>query len=814
MSARRPENRSVSAEKLRRELYDLKRQTVQLDQACAVAEEACSGVDSSTHQAQLSTTEHSAACLDVQPSQWRPIAFMNNAHYKTLVTNNSLDDNLARRIEAFRAGAAPGARLEHVPLAGLELRRADTGARTASGTFDSQQTRRQDTPRAAGQVPGPSLGPPPTPSRGYGKATMGSGDLSKQLAAANNEKQRLQAQNDGCGEELGKALADIERLKARAREIQMEAEGTRAELESLKRIKERVDRALRANLAKLLNASASERAELESQVKQLLKEMSEADERSEVVARELSATIETLEGEKRAYSAQTASLQEAQTNLTLERQQLAEQVRMAELQFESLQEVLKEAEEKTPDGTPGDDAIRKAQAQADNGFWDDFLGGAREMVDAAAHTEEAVRAAQAEYAQIMEKLDTLKEESAGSQQAYENLRQELVGLRAGVENQIKEGLAELKDAIKKGGGGGGTWLKIDARMATVGELAKAVWRGDARRVAGLLEAGVDPYGDYSRDKETFPNGIRDERNWGQSLQNVTPMALIFWAYDTGQPERLPYRRDVGVRVDADAAFVPGGDDLTGGNPNRNIKRGIETLDAIANARNGEYKPLDENTIRSSEWLEAASLISPELVAHAIKIGLLVPGANLAIYTAGTNSPQRLTYIDLAPDATFDYGEVTTKRRAGHNTQEIRMAVDQGPRKRTALDMFVGATIEVYNAAKYMHPDRDGPMWQGEPADGKWQWGDWDRVAWARALLTPLAEAGFNDATLGARWKAIKNNWTAWYTAIRKDEYDHSLKMSTTFKWGGWTNWTPAYKKVPVFEPIEKLLAELFSITIG
>jgi hypothetical protein len=106
MSARRPENRSASAEKLRRELGDLKRQAVQLDQACAVAEEVCSDADSTTRQVPLSTTEHSAACLDVQPSQWRPIAFMNNAHYKTLVTNNSLDDNLARRIEAFRAIAA------------------------------------------------------------------------------------------------------------------------------------------------------------------------------------------------------------------------------------------------------------------------------------------------------------------------------------------------------------------------------------------------------------------------------------------------------------------------------------------------------------------------------------------------------------------------------------------------------------------------------------------------------------------------------------------------------------------------------------
>ena len=35
-----------------------------------------------------------------------PIGFMNNAHYKTLLTNNALDDTLARRIEAFKSVAA------------------------------------------------------------------------------------------------------------------------------------------------------------------------------------------------------------------------------------------------------------------------------------------------------------------------------------------------------------------------------------------------------------------------------------------------------------------------------------------------------------------------------------------------------------------------------------------------------------------------------------------------------------------------------------------------------------------------------------
>ena len=54
----------------------------------------------------LSETEKSAASIGVSPDAWKPIAFMNNAHYDTLMKNNALDDDLARRIEAFRQVAA------------------------------------------------------------------------------------------------------------------------------------------------------------------------------------------------------------------------------------------------------------------------------------------------------------------------------------------------------------------------------------------------------------------------------------------------------------------------------------------------------------------------------------------------------------------------------------------------------------------------------------------------------------------------------------------------------------------------------------
>lgn len=59
---------------------------------------------------QLNPVEQSAASLGVHPDAWKPISFMNEAHYKTLVSSNALDATLARRIEAFRRLAEADAR--------------------------------------------------------------------------------------------------------------------------------------------------------------------------------------------------------------------------------------------------------------------------------------------------------------------------------------------------------------------------------------------------------------------------------------------------------------------------------------------------------------------------------------------------------------------------------------------------------------------------------------------------------------------------------------------------------------------------------
>ena len=56
----------------------------------------------------LAPHEQAAASLGVHPDSYKPIGFLNNAHFNTLLKENALDDDLARRIEAFRTVASEG----------------------------------------------------------------------------------------------------------------------------------------------------------------------------------------------------------------------------------------------------------------------------------------------------------------------------------------------------------------------------------------------------------------------------------------------------------------------------------------------------------------------------------------------------------------------------------------------------------------------------------------------------------------------------------------------------------------------------------
>jgi len=53
----------------------------------------------------LNETEKSAASLGVDPNSWRPISFLNTAHYETLLKSNALDESLAKKLEAYKTVA-------------------------------------------------------------------------------------------------------------------------------------------------------------------------------------------------------------------------------------------------------------------------------------------------------------------------------------------------------------------------------------------------------------------------------------------------------------------------------------------------------------------------------------------------------------------------------------------------------------------------------------------------------------------------------------------------------------------------------------
>ena len=105
MSSRRPPThatQSIDAERLRSELDSLKYSNQGFD---AVGTSA-SSYGASLQFEQMTATEQAAGSLGVHPDSWKPIQFMNASHYDSLKKNNALDDDLARRIEAFRSVAA------------------------------------------------------------------------------------------------------------------------------------------------------------------------------------------------------------------------------------------------------------------------------------------------------------------------------------------------------------------------------------------------------------------------------------------------------------------------------------------------------------------------------------------------------------------------------------------------------------------------------------------------------------------------------------------------------------------------------------
>lgn len=104
----RPVNEATDVASLRQSINNLQ-------EAVRAQEIDANAVSSASNRAELqakasyealSDTEKAAANLGVHPDSWRPIGFINAKHYESLLKSNALSDDLARRIEAFRAVAS------------------------------------------------------------------------------------------------------------------------------------------------------------------------------------------------------------------------------------------------------------------------------------------------------------------------------------------------------------------------------------------------------------------------------------------------------------------------------------------------------------------------------------------------------------------------------------------------------------------------------------------------------------------------------------------------------------------------------------
>ena len=99
--SQRTHNYEAQSNPLREELNAMRSQA----RAANAAEDEAEVVVKN-HFANMTPTEVAAASLGVDPGALKPISFMNEAHFDSLKTSNSLSDSLVRRLEAYKAVAA------------------------------------------------------------------------------------------------------------------------------------------------------------------------------------------------------------------------------------------------------------------------------------------------------------------------------------------------------------------------------------------------------------------------------------------------------------------------------------------------------------------------------------------------------------------------------------------------------------------------------------------------------------------------------------------------------------------------------------
>jgi len=94
---------SLSANRLRADIAQA-RSIEQPEEVFATTEAtaAAAATEGSLNFEELTETEKSAALIGVSPDDLKPIGFMNQAHYRTLLENNAIAGRLTQQLEAYK----------------------------------------------------------------------------------------------------------------------------------------------------------------------------------------------------------------------------------------------------------------------------------------------------------------------------------------------------------------------------------------------------------------------------------------------------------------------------------------------------------------------------------------------------------------------------------------------------------------------------------------------------------------------------------------------------------------------------------------
>lgn len=114
MSTRRADERVTYADALRQELSHLRHAAMTKAPIEEAVKDVTEMASTNAHTElslkfdDLSPTEQAAASLGAQPDAFKPIGWLNEAHFDALLKSNSLSNDLTRRLLAYKVVASGG----------------------------------------------------------------------------------------------------------------------------------------------------------------------------------------------------------------------------------------------------------------------------------------------------------------------------------------------------------------------------------------------------------------------------------------------------------------------------------------------------------------------------------------------------------------------------------------------------------------------------------------------------------------------------------------------------------------------------------